>query len=118
MKLTTLRLLAMLVLAAGVTAVAMPPAAPAAVKPTVIKIVVKDGRPVGGIKRPSVKKGTLLRLVIVTNVGSEIHLHGYDIERRVVKGKPVVMQFRAKLAGRFELELHHPDSLLAQLTVR
>jgi hypothetical protein len=29
-----------------------------------------------------------------------------------------VIQFTAKLAGRFELELHPTDTLLAQLTVR
>lgn len=87
-------------------------------KPRVITIVVKDGRPVGGIRRPTLKKGTLVRIVVKTNAGSEVHLHGYDIEREVVKGKPVVMQFKAKLTGRFELELHDPDALLAQLTVR
>ncbi len=90
----------------------------AAVKPRVITITVTNGRPVGGIKRPIVKKGTLLRIVVKTNAGSEVHLHGYDIERKVVKGKPVVMQFVTKLPGRFELELHDPDSLLAQLTVK
>lgn len=104
-----------LVTAVGITAVA---ATTAATKPKVITITVVNGRPVGGIKRPTIKKGTLLRIVIKTNAGSEVHLHGYDIERKVVKGKPVVMQFVTKLAGRFELELHDPDALLAQLTVK
>ena len=49
--------------------------------------------------------------------GNEVHLHGYDIERNVEKGKPTVIQFVAKVPGRFELELHEPDALLAQLTV-
>jgi hypothetical protein len=85
---------------------------------TLISITVTKGRPVGGIKRPSVKKGTVVRFVIKTDRGKEVHLHGYDIEKTVVKGKPVVIQFKAKLAGRFELELHDPDALLAQLSVK
>lgn len=107
------------VLAIGCTLV--PLASGAATKQptaTVIAITVTKGRPVGGIKRPSVKKGTVVRFVIKTDRGKEVHLHGYNLERTVVKGKPVVMQFTAKLAGRFELELHDPDALLAQLSVK
>lgn len=90
----------------------------AAVKPVVISITAVNGRPVGGIKRPSVKRGQTVRIVIRTNVGTELHLHGYNIEKKPRKGVPTVMQFVAKTAGRFELELHQPDALLAQLTVR
>ena len=85
---------------------------------TVVPITVTKGRPVGGIKRPSVKKGTVVRFVIRTDRGKEVHLHGYNLERTVVRGRPVVMQFTAKIPGRFELELHDPDALLAQLSVK
>lgn len=94
------------------------PQAPAAPKPTVVKITVVKGRPVGGIKRPSVKKGTVVRFVVVANKGEELHLHGYDVEKTVRPGKPTVIQVVARIPGRFELELHHPDALLAQLSVR
>jgi hypothetical protein len=116
------KLIGVLVLGMVAAAVAVPGASLAATpKPpavTVIAIKVTKGRPVGGIRRPSVKKGTVVRFVITTDRGKEVHLHGYDIERPVVKGKPVVIQFKAKLAGRFELEMHEPDTLLAQLTVK
>lgn len=110
----------LLVAVAAVTAIAVPTAAAvqAAVQPVVITITAQNGRPVGGIKRPSVKKGQTVKLVIRTNVGTELHLHGYDIERTPRKGVPTVMRFVAKTPGRFELELHDPDALLAQLTVR
>ena len=110
-----------LILAVALVAVAVPAAATAAptvVKPVVIQINVVNGKVIGGIKRPSVKKGRTVRFVIRTNAGTEIHLHGYDIEKTPKKGVPTVMQFVAKTPGRFELELHHPDALLAQLTVR
>lgn len=110
-----------LVCAFVVAAVAAPlaaTAAPAAVRPVVIPIRVENGRPAGGIGRPTVRKGTLVRIVISSNAGREVHLHGYDIERPVRKGRPTVVQFTARLVGRFELEMHRPDALLARLTVR
>ena len=89
-----------------------------ATKPVVISITAVNARPVGGIKRPTVKKGQTVRLVIRTNVGTEVHLHGYNIEKNVKKGVPTVIQFVAKVPGRFALELHPMDAQLAQLTVR
>lgn len=93
-------------------------AQPAAVKPVVISITVQKGRPGGGIKRPKVKKGRVVRFVVRTDAGKELHLHGYDIEKAPKKGKATVIQFTAKIPGRFELELHSPDALLAVLTVQ
>jgi hypothetical protein len=110
-----------LVIAVALVAIAVPTSAAAratVVKPVVVTINVVNGRPVGGIKRPSVKKGRTVRIVVRTNVGTAVHLHGYNIEKPVKKGLPTVMQFVAKIPGRFELELHPTDSLLAQLTIR
>ena len=94
-------------------------AASTAKKPVVVvSITVVKGKVQGGVKRPSVKKGDLVRFVVRTDAGSEIHFHGYELERTPVKGKPSVIQFTARLQGRFELELHDPDVLLAELSVR
>jgi hypothetical protein len=90
----------------------------AAPKLTTIVIVVDNGRPRGGIKRPTLRKGEKVVLVVRTEAGEEVHLHGYDIEKPVAPGKPVRIPFTANLPGRFELELHHPDALLAVLEVR
>jgi hypothetical protein len=87
-------------------------------KPVLVTINVKKGRVDGGIKRPTVKKGRSVRLVIRSDAGTEVHLHGYDIEKKLTPGKPLVIQFVARIPGRFELELHHPDVLLADLTVK
>jgi len=87
-------------------------------KPVLVPIVVKKGRVDGGIKRPAVKKGRVVRFVIRTDAGEDVHLHGYDIEKKVTPGKVLAMQFKATIAGRFELELHHPDVVLADLTVK
>ena len=86
--------------------------------PATIVIVVDQGRPRGGIKRPTLEQGEKVVLVVRSDVGDEIHVHGFDVERPLTPGKPVRIPLTAKLPGRFEVELHHPDALLAVLEVR
>lgn len=111
-----------LLLAAALSSLALAGVAaattPAVTKPVLVTVTAKKGRPVGGVKRPTVKKGALVQIVVRTDAGRQVHLHGYDIEKPVVRGKATVLLFRAKIPGRFELELHHPDVLLAELTVK
>lgn len=82
----------------------------------VVTIRVVRGRPVGGVARPTVKRGTVVRFVVVTDAGEAVHLHGLRIEKPIVRGR-AVLDLRATVPGRFDLELHHPDALLARLTV-
>ncbi|MBM3679306.1 MAG: hypothetical protein FJW96_15750 [Actinobacteria bacterium] len=114
-------LLVVVLLAAGAVAAILAAGSVAAdtkPKPVVVPITVVKGKVQGGTRRPSVKKGALVRFVVRTDAGDEIHLHGYEIEKTPVRGKATVIEFRARIQGRFELELHHPDILLAELTVR
>ena len=91
---------------------------PSAPKPRTITIVVESGRPRGGIARPTVAKGAKIVVIVRADAGEEVHLHGYDIEKPVTPGTPVRIPFTADLPGRFELELHHPDALLAVIEVK
>jgi hypothetical protein len=86
--------------------------------PRTIMIVVEQGRPRGGIKRPTLEQGEKVVVVVRSDVGDEIHVHGFDVERPLTPGKPVRIPLTAKLPGRFEVELHHPEALLAVLEVR
>ena len=88
-----------------------------AAKPTTIAIRVVGGVPQGGIARPKLKKGDRAVIVVRADAGEAIHMHGYDLEKQVTPGKPVRLPFTATIPGRFEVELHHPDSLLAVVTV-
>jgi hypothetical protein len=110
-------LVALCLAVAAVGAAGAAPASPAQ-KPLVLSYTVKDGKVVKGNTRPTVKKGRLLRIVVVSNRGDELHLHGYDFDKALRPNKPVAFQFRARLTGRFELELHHPDIVIARLSVR
>jgi hypothetical protein len=91
---------------------------PAKPKPRTIVVVVDQGRPRGGIKRPKLAKGEKVVLVIRSDAGEAVHIHGYDVEKALVPGKPLRIPITANLPGRFEVELHHPDVLLAVLEVR
>jgi hypothetical protein len=91
---------------------------PAKPKPRTIVVVVDQGRPRGGIKRPKLAKGEKVVLVVRSDAGEAVHIHGYDVEKPLVPGKPLRIPVTANLPGRFEVELHHPDVLLAVLEVR
>ena len=90
---------------------------PAAPKPTTVAIRVVGGVPQGGIARPKVKKGDRVVIVIRSDAGESVHVHGYDVERTITPGKPVRLPLTATIPGRFEVEMHHPDAVLAVLTV-
>ena len=84
----------------------------------VITVNVVKGVPKGGIQRPTVDKGDRVVLVVRTDSGEAVHLHGYNLEQEIVPGKPVRLSFTANIAGRFELELHPTDTLLAVIEVK
>ena len=90
----------------------------AAAQPRVITIRVVKGVPKGGIQRPTVGKGQKVVLVVDTDSGEAVHLHGYNVEKEIVPGTPVRLPFTATIPGRFELELHPTDALLAVIEVR
>lgn len=91
--------------------------APAKPKPTTFTIRVVGGVPQGGIARPKVKKGDRVVIVVRSDAGESVHIHGYDVERTITPGKPARLPITATIPGRFEVELHHPDAVLAVLTV-
>ncbi len=95
-----------------------PPPPPAPPKPRTVTIRVVGGVPQGGIARPKVTKGDRIVFVVRADAGESVHIHGYDVERRITPGKPVRLPVTATIPGRFEVELHHPDAVLAVLTVQ
>ena len=84
----------------------------------VITVTVVKGVPKGGIQRPTVDQGDKVVLVVRTDSGEAVHLHGYNIEKEVVPGKAVRLPFTANIPGRFEVELHPTDALLAVIEVK
>jgi hypothetical protein len=82
-----------------------------------ITIVVRGGRPVGGIKRATVAKDKQVVLTVRADVADEVHVHGYDLMKDVAPGAPAVIAFKATIPGRFEAELEERSLQIAELTV-
>jgi Cupredoxin-like domain len=49
---------------------------------------------------------------------TEIHVHGYDLEREISPGEPATLEFEADLTGRFEIEDYESGEVLGALLVR
>jgi hypothetical protein len=86
--------------------------------PTTIRIVVRGGRVVGGLRRARLEQDERAVVVVRADVSDHVHLHGYDIMRDVSPGSPARLRFRATIPGRFEIELEDRKLQIAQLEVR
>jgi lipoprotein-anchoring transpeptidase ErfK/SrfK len=105
--------------AATATAAASTPAKPAAPPaPVFTKIVVQHGKPVGGIKKLTVHQGDPVRFEVDSDVGDEIHVHGYDYHKDVPAGGSVKFDFKAKISGGFVIELEKHAEQIAELKVQ
>ena len=91
-------------------------------EPAVNRIRIHDGAVVGGVQRIRTTKGDTVRIVVTSNAPDDIHLHGYDIEKKTGPGQPARFVFRADIEGIFEIESHVAEDagrepLLARLVV-
>ena len=53
-----------------------------------------------------VHQGDAVKLRWTTDRPLILHLHGYDIEKRVAPGPPIEMNFTARATGRFPVHAH------------
>jgi hypothetical protein len=83
----------------------------------VATIVVRDGKPVGGVRDLTYEKGDRIRFKVESDVGDEVHVHGYDIMKDVEAGGSIGFDFPATLEGVFEAELEGRKEQIVELTV-
>ena len=79
---------------------------PAPVKAVVTRIEIRGGEVVGGPAEIRVTHGDRVLLTVTSDAPDDIHLHGYDIEKKVAPGQPAKFRFKAELEGEFEIESH------------
>jgi hypothetical protein len=83
----------------------------------VATIVIKNGKPVGGIKQLTYNEGERVRFKVDSDVSDEVHMHGYDIMKDVRAGGSVSFDFPATIEGVFEAELEGRKEQILELTV-
>jgi hypothetical protein len=102
----------------ALTVTLQPVTRPTEPKATVITIRIKDGKPVGGITRVTVKKPQRVELVVHSDVADEVHVHGYDLHQDVEAGGTARIGFPATIQGVFEAELENRKLQILELTVK
>jgi hypothetical protein len=96
----------------------VPPPPPAPPPPARVRINVRDGRPVGGIRRVTVGKGRRVVLIVTSDVADHVHLHGYEVMRDVAPRRPARLAFTATIVGTVEVELEDRHVPLATVTTK
>ncbi len=82
-----------------------------------IVVSAVGGAPEGGVQRVQVDIGSVVALMVTSDVAEEVHVHGYDILRAVSDGHPAHFAFNAEIPGVFEVEFEGSGRLLLQLQV-
>jgi hypothetical protein len=85
--------------------------------PPVPVVNVKNGKPVGGIKKITFNKGDQVKFTVNSDVSDEIHVHGYDFHKDVKAGGKVSFSFPAKMDGEYVVELESRGEQIANLVV-
>jgi len=86
-------------------------------EPAFETIVVRDGKPVGGVQELEYGSGERVRFRVRSDVADEVHVHGYDLSEDVAAGGSVSFSFPADIEGIFEVELEERGEQIAELRV-
>ncbi len=95
--------------AAEAVATATPTAQPSSAgpaDPSVVRFQVAHGKLATGPREVEVALGDQVVLEIVSDTADEVHVHGYDIEKRITPGAPARVRFEATIPGVFDVETH------------
>ena len=87
-----------------ILAILIPPHA--ASEPRVIDLPVRERLLPRDQRIIRVQQGDDVTLRWTTNHELTIHVHGYDIEKRLKPGETATMTFQARAAGRFPITVH------------
>jgi hypothetical protein len=88
--------------------------------PKVQTVTVRNGEPVGGVKKLEFTKGDTIDFKVkATAPGGEVHFHGYDVHETVPPGGGTVeFKLKAKFDGRFVVEMEDSGQQIAQVEVQ
>jgi hypothetical protein len=73
-------------------------------------LALKDGRLAESQRLLRVQQGDEVTLKWTTDRPFTLHVHGYDLEAKLVPQTAVELRFTARATGRFPLEIHGPGT--------
>jgi hypothetical protein len=83
-----------------------------------IVVTITHGKASGDTGRIPVTVNSHVTIQVTSDTADEVHLHGYDIEKELVPGKPSTISFVADQTGIFEVELHKANVVILHLQVQ
>jgi hypothetical protein len=69
---------------------------------------IEQGRVIETARLMRVHEGDAVKLRCTSDWPVVLHLHGYDIEKRIAAGAVAELAFTASATGRFPIEIHSP----------
>ena len=118
---TTAALAAVLLTAgcASTPTAATPPSLSGSASPAVqlLTLTVANGKVTGDTGRIKVKLGSVVRLVVTSDVADEVHVHTYDKHLDLAVGQSGTLTFTANIPAIVEIELERSKLLLTRLQV-
>lgn len=85
---------------------------------TVVDVAIAAGEVVASDERVIVTLGTVVRMVVDSDIDDELHVHGVDESVELRAGQTVTHDFTANVPGTFEVELHGSGDLLFTLQIQ
>jgi hypothetical protein len=82
----------------------------------IVHVGVDDAATVGS-RVENVKLGENVILRLTSDSDEDYHVHGYDLEQKVAAGVEAQFEFKADMAGDFEVESHVTDKVYVVLHV-
>jgi hypothetical protein len=82
----------------------------------IVHVGVDDAATVGS-RVENVKLGDNVILRLTSDSDENYHVHGYDLEQKVAAGVEAQFEFKADMAGDFEVESHVTDKVYVVLHV-
>ncbi len=86
------------------------------VGPTTITLDVTTSAPAEP-REEAVELGSLVTLVVTSEVDGLVHVHGLEQKLDLVAGETAEATFKASMTGAFEVETHEPDAVWIKLVV-
>jgi FtsP/CotA-like multicopper oxidase with cupredoxin domain len=71
----------------------------------------------GKVTKLEFKQGDTIRFQVASDEAQEVHVHGYDLMKDTVPGKPITFSFKASITGIFVVEFEESGEQIGELRV-